>query len=98
MHNFDIVKQAGITPGIVARLVGVSRVTASQWVNGHAKPHKLLESRVAEFLAIVAAGVEQKLLPVTPYPGRKNIMTATSAALVQAARQRQAAKNDTAPI
>jgi DNA-binding XRE family transcriptional regulator len=91
MHNFESVKKAGITPGVVAKLVGVSRVTASQWVNGHAQPHKLLASRVREFLAIVDIAVEKKLLPLPSYPGRKNLMGAVSSALVEAGKLRLAA-------
>jgi hypothetical protein len=92
MHDFTICNAAGIKPGVVAKLIGVSRVTASQWCNGHAQPHRLLDGRVQEFLAIVHAAVDWKMLPLTSYPGRKNLIGAVSQKLVEAAKKRHDTK------
>lgn len=82
----NILKQAGITPGVAAKLIGVSRVTASQWYNGHVQPHRLLESRVANFMRTVQAALDQKLLPLPAPPGRKYLLDAIAQALVTANR------------
>jgi hypothetical protein len=87
MHNFEPLKTAGITPGTLAKLLGVSRVTASQWMNGHANPHKLLTNRVERFLRMVALALEHKLLPLPAYPGRKNVFPSISSALVEAVKK-----------
>ena len=88
MFNVTLLKQAGIGPGIAAKLVGVSRVTASQWYNGRVKPHTLLTARVETFMSDVQAALDQKLLPLPSYPGRKNLHAAISAAL-ESAKQTQ---------
>ena len=97
MYDFTILAKAGITPGIAAKLVGVSRVTASQWVNGHASPHRLLGNKVHEFLRLVKLALEQKLLPLASYPGRHNVMTEISKALVKAAKDQAGEQTATTP-
>lgn len=84
MFDFSPLKQAGITPGIAAKMMGISRVTASQWFNGHVQPHSLLKARVTNFTRMVQSALDQKLLPLPSYPGRKNLMSAISEALVSA--------------
>ena len=74
MYDFSILKQAGITPGLTAKLVGVSRVTASQWCNGHAQPHRLLANRVTEYLRLVKLAVDSGALPLKINPGRKLLL------------------------
>ncbi len=88
MFNVTLLKQAGIGPGVAAKLLDVSRVTASQWYNGRVNPHTLLKDRVATFMSTVQAALDQKLLPLASYPGRKNLHAAISAAL-DAAKQTQ---------
>ncbi len=85
MYDFTVLKQAGITPGLTAKLVDVSRVTASQWCNGHAKPHRLLEKRVTNYLRLVKLAVDQKLLPLNPHPGRKLLLVETAKVIRQVA-------------
>lgn len=62
---FEQLKVAGVTPSVVAKLLNVSRVAASLWVNGHSKPHRLIERRVAKMLVAVKAAVDAKELPVS---------------------------------
>lgn len=84
--QFQVLKQAGITPGMTAKFCSVSRVTASQWHNGHAKPHHLLADRVTEYLRLVQMAVDQGRLPLKDFPGRKMVFPEISKAIV-AARQ-----------
>lgn len=86
MYDFSILSTAGITPGMAAKLVGVSRVTASQWINGHAQPHRLLGNRVHEFLRLVKLALDQGKLPLKVWPGRGNLMGEISKAIVDAKR------------
>lgn len=60
---FDVVKQAEIKPHELARLIGVSRVTASMWLNGHTNPHKLLEAKVQKVLDAVRRALDEDQLP-----------------------------------
>lgn len=62
---FDVLNRAGVTPSIVARLLKVSRVTASLWINGHSKPHRLIERRVSRLLVAVKAAYDAKELPLS---------------------------------
>ncbi len=81
MSKFESLKTAGITPGVLAKLVDVSRVTASQWMNGHANPHRLLDNRVNELLKRVDSAVARGLLPLASYPGRRQLYAAIQDAL-----------------
>lgn len=62
--KFDILRKAGIHDGDFAEITNVSRTTVSLWVNGHAKPHRLHEKRIALVLAAVKSAVESKELPL----------------------------------
>lgn len=85
MYDFTVLKQAGITPGLTAKLVGVSRVTASQWCNGHALPHRLMGNKVHDFLRLVQQAVDKKHLPLNPKPSRKMLLVETQTALFNSA-------------
>jgi hypothetical protein len=87
--NFDVLKEAGITPGMTAKFCSVSRVTASQWHNGHAKPHHLLTDRVSEYLRLVREAVDQGKLPLKEFPGRKHVFPEISKAIVAARLSKQ---------
>jgi len=63
---FQIAKDARITPNDFAKLLGVSRVTASLWFNQHNKPHHLIRKRVEETIAAITKGMEGGDFPV-PY-------------------------------
>lgn len=84
MSKFETIKKAGITPGVLAKLLDVSRVTASQWMNGHASPHRLLEGRVETLLKEVDFALAQGLLPLAIYPGRSRVLDSVNAALATA--------------
>ena len=68
---FQTVRDAGLMPHEVARIIKVSRVTASMWLNGHTKPHRLLADKVAKFLDAVSSAVDAGDLPVPPDLKRK---------------------------
>lgn len=61
---FESAKVAGLTPVDVARELGVSRVTASMWFNGHYEPMKFLRPHVQELLDAIGRAVEAGELPV----------------------------------
>ncbi len=82
--QFSVFYRAGIGPGVLAKLMGVSRVTASQWVNGHAEPHRLLKERVDSLLTKVNYAVSHGRLPLATYPGRARLFEAISKVLSEA--------------
>lgn len=61
---FDVVKQAGISVSDFARIAGVSRVSASQWMNGKVSPHVLHRRKIEQLLAAIKAGVDSEEFPV----------------------------------
>lgn len=64
MDEFDIVRKAGLRPVDLHRLLKITRVTASLWLNGHVQPHALLRNRVNTLLDAVAKAYEAGDLPV----------------------------------
>lgn len=75
---FEILKDAGLTPSTVARLLNVSRVAVSLWVNGHSQPHRLIERRVDRLLQAVESAVVAKDLPLSEDVPKKNRFAETS--------------------
>lgn len=61
---FEITKEARLRPHEIAKLLKVSRVTVSMWVNGHSKPHRMLGDRVDKLLDAIRHAVEAGELPV----------------------------------
>lgn len=64
MIDFTPFRQARLGPVDIAKLLGVSRVTVSGWLNGHAQPHHLLSTRVQGILDNVGHALEAGELPV----------------------------------
>lgn len=60
---FETAKRAGLMPHDFAKMLKISRVTASLWFNGHNKPHRLLSGRVYKLLDAVERAVESGELP-----------------------------------
>lgn len=60
----DTLKKAELGPSEVARLLNLSRVTVSLWMNGHNKPHSLLAHRVDTLQRAVAKALDEDLLPL----------------------------------
>lgn len=65
MFDHNVLVAAGLKPRHVSRIVGVSRVTASNWLRGIAKPHKLLEEKANALHDAAATGIENGELPVS---------------------------------
>ena len=61
---FDDVRAAGLRPCDIARLLNVSRVTVSLWLNGRNNPHHLIAGRVSKLLDSVRLCVEDGAFPV----------------------------------
>ena len=61
---FKYVKAAELRPCDIAKLLGVSRVTVSLWLNGKNNPHHLLSGRVSKLLDSVRLCVDSGAFPV----------------------------------
>jgi len=61
--NWKKAIKAGIAPRHIAAILGVSRVTGSNYLNGHTEPHRLLEDKVIDFLIAVGDAAEAGDLP-----------------------------------
>lgn len=68
---FQIVRDANLLPHEIARVLKVSRVTVSMWVNGHTKPHRLLAEKVAKLLDAITSAIDDGDFPVPPSVKRK---------------------------
>jgi hypothetical protein len=66
LDMFAGAKAARLRPGDMAKLMRVSRVTASLWMNGHSHPHHLLIGRARRVLAAIDAAMKAADFPV-PY-------------------------------
>ena len=64
MKYKKVAKASGLTVGELAVLLGVSRVTASNWINERSSPHTLHAARVAEIWKRIAQAVIDRDLPL----------------------------------
>lgn len=64
MTALETFKKAGLRPKHLAPILGVSRVTASIWLNGHGEPHVLLKKKVDALAALVSKAIEARKLPI----------------------------------
>lgn len=64
MIDFTPIWDAKLGPEDLRKLCVVSRVTCSNWLNGHSQPHSLLTARVTKVVDDVRAAVDAGLLPV----------------------------------
>ena len=79
--DFGRIEKAGRTQAEFAQLSGgVSRTTVSLWVTGKFRPHRFIEDKVAEKLAVISAALERGLLPLKP-----NTPTSKRAQLIERA-------------
>lgn len=64
--SFDIklAEKAGVQSKHIARLLGVSRYTANNWLAGRRQPHDLIQGKVDEFMNAVQTAVDAGHLPV----------------------------------
>ena len=69
--DFSILKVARIRTVDAAKLLKLSRVTVSLWVNGKAQPHSLVRTRVLNFLDAVEQAMQAGSLPVPFDVGRR---------------------------
>lgn len=65
--DFDgaILKSAGVQPRHVHRLIGVSRVTASNWLRGQTKPHALVRDKAELLMSAVSSALNDERLPIS---------------------------------
>lgn len=91
---FDILKkdQANIGVGNFAKIAGVSRVTASLWINGHTKPHMLHADKIAVILASIKLALDKGLLPIPLNVVRKERFDKTKSAILQCLEEVTAGK------
>ena len=60
----ETLKDAELGPTEVARLLNISRVTVSLWMNEHNRPHSLISSRVQLLLDVLRQARQEGLLPM----------------------------------
>lgn len=64
MKALDTFREAKLASRHIAKLLGVSRVTASLWLNGHSNPHVLLQEKVKQLAEAVSKATENGKLPI----------------------------------
>lgn len=64
MQAIDTFIAAGLRPKHLSPILGISRVTASIWLNGHGNPHVLLHKKVANLAHLVSKAVDSGKLPI----------------------------------
>ena len=64
--DFSPLERAKVTQGEFAELLGVSRVTVSNWIHGITNIHPERVRRVARLLAVINKAAEDGALPVPP--------------------------------
>jgi hypothetical protein len=64
VFNSETLREAGLQPRHIHRLIGVSRVTASNWLRGKTSPHHLVKDRADGLMAAVQNAVDDGRLPV----------------------------------
>lgn len=79
--------EAGIAVADIARVMGVSRQSASGWVNGHHVPHRFLAPRFERLLDLVAVEVEAGRLPLSETASRAQRRALTAYLLEQLTTQ-----------
>ena len=60
---FTDFKKYGVSPKHLAKLLNISRVAASNWINGHTAPHPLLDKKANAVLNAVDQAVTDGDLP-----------------------------------
>ena len=61
----NLVRAAGVRPKHLVRLLGITRVTASNWMTGASRPHFLLAGRAEAVMAAIRSALNDKELPVS---------------------------------
>lgn len=61
--DYEIIREAGVGQKEFGDIVGTSRVTVNNWVNGKTNPSRHLEKTVRNHLTLLKAAVRLKLLP-----------------------------------
>ena len=72
-----LVRSAGVRPKHIVRLLGVTRVTASNWMTGASRPHSLLADQATALMVAIREALEDKELPVSDSlpPDEKSVKT-----------------------
>lgn len=61
----ELLKKAEVGVGEFAKLAGVSRVTASLWINGHAAPHTLHKDKIDRLWVAISIACGDGTLPLS---------------------------------
>jgi hypothetical protein len=62
--DFDVFKRAGIQSGTLAVLVGVSRQSASGWMNSSRQPMDFIRSRVLDYQKAAQDLIDEGVFPL----------------------------------
>jgi hypothetical protein len=89
-------RQAGVEPRHLARLLGIHPVTGSTWLCGRAKPSSLLGVQAQTLMVAVDNALAETALPIAPdrYPADEHSVR-TLAALKRYYRQAQEGQSGT---
>jgi transcriptional regulator with XRE-family HTH domain len=60
----DLAKRSGLTGSELGLLFGVSRATASSWINGRASPHRLHAEHIAYVQELIERAIKGGHLPL----------------------------------
>jgi hypothetical protein len=70
--DFSVFEKAGVRPRHLSKVLTVSRVTASNWLNGKSVPHTMIHDKVADVYARVAELIDSGDLPLPQnYPSNE---------------------------
>lgn len=62
--NFNVLFDAGVTQGELAKILHTSRVTVNHWVNGKVTPSRFVSRRLALVMAAIEAAFKAGELPI----------------------------------
>lgn len=66
--DFEIVTRAGLSQSEFGQLIGVSRLTAHNYMTGKTEPHKMIQGRVTKVVDLLTKLVVRGTLPTTISP------------------------------
>ena len=60
----ETLRRAGLEPRHIARVVGIHPVTASNWLCGNRRPHRLMGAEAARLMRAVSTALADQTLPI----------------------------------
>lgn len=60
----EVLRRAGLEPRHVARVVGIHPVTASNWLCGNKRPHRLMSAEATRLMRAASTALADQALPI----------------------------------